>query len=50
MKKECPKCHKLKRFYYEICGECRDKENKKLLNRSPNKYGYVVRRVVNEYV
>ena len=32
--RECPNCHKVKRFYYEICGECNDKIRKRNANMS----------------
>ena len=32
--RECPNCHKVKRFYYEICGECSSKIRDKEMTKS----------------
>ena len=32
--RECPRCKKVKRFYYEICGDCTWKETKARMTKS----------------
>jgi uncharacterized paraquat-inducible protein A len=50
MKRECPKCHKVKRFKGDMCGVCSYRLRRREEMRSPNRYGNVVRRVVSECV